>query len=105
MTPTRSTASDSTRASSYSNPPARPPCRPRSTRLTRVLYVMVSREGTSPFLIGATTLKSEVAARLPDLIIKTRRMDRVPSEEVADHLPHYSLGPHFNSGFFCLLIV
>ena len=47
------------RANSYSNPPLRPACMARSTRLTRVLYVTASREGTNPFLIFAKTLKSD----------------------------------------------
>src|SRR5664279_4295252 len=89
MTPTRSTASDNMRANSYSNPPARPACRVRKTLLTRVLYVMESREGISPGLIFATTLKSDVPARLPDLIDKSRRIQEVPLQQAAQHPPHH----------------
>src|SRR3954451_1909210 len=78
MRPTRSTESDSTRASSYSYAMARPPFSARNTYLTRVLYVIASRQSTNPFLIGAITLKSEVPAMPPVLIVKSRRMSLSP---------------------------
>jgi hypothetical protein len=42
------------------------------------LYVVASSDGTNPFLIGAITLKSEVPAMLPVLIVKSRRMSLSP---------------------------
>ena len=78
MRPTRSTESDSTRASWYSYATARPPFSARNTNLTRVLYVVASSDGTNPFLIGAITLKSDVPAMPPVLIVKSRRMSLSP---------------------------
>ena len=62
----------------------------------------MSSEGINPFLIGAKTLKSDVPARLPDLIVRSRRIFLSPHKQAAEPAPRRCLTCNYDVRFFAI---